>query len=111
MQIAVLFDLHKVLLKSNAGVESTHVALDGFETVGGQNTVGWTVLTKHCDCIVKSRGKLKAPEWSNRKNEDAEDRREILIRDGEDNDSVRRVFPCTARFGVRFGTSRTLHAK
>jgi hypothetical protein len=103
-------DLHKVLLKSNAGVESTYVALNDFETVRAkQCRLGRLHGAARLCCEVE--GKAESCEWSNRKNEDTEDSREIIIRDEDDKHSVRCVFACTARFGVRFGTPTSLHAK
>jgi len=110
-------DLHKVPLKSNAGVESTYVALNGFETVGAtQCRLGCSHGAVRLYCEVE--GKAESSEWSNRKNEDTEDRREIIIiviiiiiRDEDDKHSVRYVFACTARFGIRFGTPTSLHTK
>lgn len=57
----------------------------------------------YCEAV----GEAKSSEW---KSEDTEDRREIVMSD-DDKDSVRCVFACTARFGIRFDTPTSLHAK
>lgn len=49
---------------------------------------------KQCDCTGKSRVKLKA--LSNKKNGGTEDRRETIIRDEADKESVCCVFACTS---------------
>jgi len=77
--------LHKVLLKSNAGVESTHVTLNGFETVGAkQCRLGCSHEAVRLCCEVE--GEAECSGWSNRKNGDTEGRREIIIRDEDDKD-------------------------
>jgi len=83
------------------------VAVKGFETVGAkQCRLGYSDEAVRLYC--ESEGDGESSEW---KNEDTEDGREIVIREEDVKDSVRCVFACTARFGVRFDTPASQHAK
>lgn len=81
-------DLHKVLLKSNAGVESTYVALNGFETVGAKQCRLGCSHESVVQLCCEVEGEAEGSDWSNRKNEDTEDRREMIIRDEDDKDQL-----------------------
>jgi hypothetical protein len=86
------------------------VALNGVETVGAkQCRLGYSLAAVRSCWEVE--GEAKSPEWSNMKNGDTEDGRELIIRYEDDKDSVRWVFTCVSRFGVTFGTPTSFRAK
>ena len=76
------------------------MTLNGFETVGAkQCRLGCSHEAVRLYCEIE--GEAECSDWSNRKNGDTEDGREIIIRDEDDKDLVRYVFACTARFQWR----------
>lgn len=86
------------------------MALNGVETVGAkQCRLGYSLAAVRS--YWEDEGEAKSSEWSNMKNEGTEDGSELMIRYEDDKDSVRYVFACVSRFGVRFGTPTSLHAK